>query len=848
MSTSISATRLGSQYNREYYRTHCGPPYDRSNPHWAKFFGNIAEWIVREFRPTRALDVGCAKGFLVEALRDRGVEAWGFDISEYAISEVRADMRPFCRVASLDGAIQEEYDLITCIEVLEHVSEEEGRTAIQDMTKHSRVIVFSSTPDDCDEPTHVTVRPILHWLRIFADCGFEVDHNRDVSVISPQAFVVQRCARPSNDVVFASALAITRKLELLRLNDRRLELEASLRSKDANIAEMQRKVDVAEEALRNTSESLIQTEETLKAVLNSRGWRVLNHYRDLRNLLRSNFTTFVRPKHRITYQSWIKARERRIPPQKAQVEIAQFRSRPIISVVMPVHNTPQEYLEKAIASVRSQYYPYWELCICDDGSTEVHVGRLLEEAAQSDDRIKVVFSPNSGGIVAASNKALELATGEFVAFLDHDDEFTPDALYEVVRFLQEHETADFIYSDEDKLEPNGERSDPFFKPDWSPELMLSCMYTCHLSIYRKQLVDSIGGFRRGFDGSQDYDLALRATERTTNIFHLPKILYHWRKAPSSVASARGAKPYAYEAAKRALAEHTARRGYVAEVLDGQWRGHYRVRFALRDHQLVSIIIPTRDRVELLRKCIAAIERRSTYRNYEIVIVDNDSATAETRDYLHSIKHRVLRAEGPFNFSKLNNYGVQQSAGKYLLFLNNDTEVISPDWIESMLEFCQQPDIGVVGAKLLYPNKTIQHAGVVLGLGSVQVAGHVLLGQPPETRHCFGMSCNIRNYSAVTAACMMVGRETFERVGGFDERLAAAYNDVDICLRVRKLGLRIVWTPFAQLYHCESASRGQGINSGEVRFMQQRWGQLLVNDPYYNPNLSLRRTDFELDLG
>jgi GT2 family glycosyltransferase/SAM-dependent methyltransferase len=796
-------------------------PGDRSQ-FTLKFFERVADRIKRDLNPRQVLDVGCGPGLLVEALRNRGVQAWGVDPSERAIGRVRTGIRPYCRVAPLTTPIHGDYDLITCINILEYVSETDARICIQNLTAHTHTVLFSANLIDLGKGSNESIRPVLDWLNLFADCNFVPDVLRDASFVSPQAFFAQHSeTRLAHETLMAFALAKDRDLALRREQERN-------RAASVKIAELE--------------EMLRAKDETLEAVLNSRGWQLLNRFREVRDRFHW-LGRLRRVKHNRAYQTWIRLREQRDSPDQAQVNMAQFQYRPTISVLMPVYNTPPEYLEKAITSVRKQYYPNWQLCICDDGSRQAEVRRILEDAASSDPRIKVAFSAGNEGIVSASNKALQAATSDFVAFLDHDDELTADALYEIVRFLQEHPEADFIYSDEDKLELTGERSDPFFKPDWSPELMLSCMYTCHLAAYRKQQLDAIGGLRPGFDGSQDYDLALRVSERTDKIFHIPKVLYHWRKIATSVAGMRGAKPYAYEAAKRALAEHVQRRGLKGEVLDGRWRGHYRVRFAVNTHDRVSIIIPTRDKLNILKQCIDSIEKRTKYSNYEILVVDNGSLEPHTLKYLQSVQHRVIRFAGPFNFSKLNNFAVTESTGKYLLFLNNDTEVISTDWIEAMLEFCQQPEIGAVGAKLLYPNNRIQHAGVVLGLGSVRVAGHVLLMHSAETRHCFGMSCNIRNYSAVTAACMMMRREVFEQVGGFDEGLAAAYNDVDLCLRIRGLGLRIVWTPHAQLYHHESASRGPNIDSAEVKFMQERWGTLLVKDPYYNPNLTLKRVDF-----
>ena len=540
-------------------------------------------------------------------------------------------------------------------------------------------------------------------------------------------------------------------------------------------------------------------------------------------------------KHKLTRQGIARIRE----------EIAGFAWQPLVSIATPVYNTDPQWLRKCIESVRNQLYPNWELCLADDASTEPHVRRMLREFQERDARIRVVSLAENEGIAGASNAALAMASGDFVGLLDHDDELTPDALYEVAALLQSHRDADVIYTDEDKMEPDGTRTQPFFKPDWSPEYLLSCMYTCHFTVYRKALLDRVGGFRKGFDGSQDYDLMLRVTENTGKIFHVPKVLYHWRRVNGSAADTRAAKPYAFEAGRRALSDHIQRRSKQAEPLDGKLFGFYRVRHPVDENARVSVVILTKDNVDLLRASIDSIHSKTSHPNYEILVVDNNSTDPRNEDYYAALEHPVIRSREPFNFSRLNNFGASRTTGDYLVFLNNDTEVISPEWMTAMLEFCQQPEIGVVGAKLLFPDGGIQHAGVVLGLGGV--AGHVMTGFPAGSSHYFGIGSVVRNCSAVTAACMMTRRDVFESVGGFDEGLPTAYNDVDYCLRVREKGLRIVWTPFAELYHHESASRDTAICPDAVRLMRSRWGGTLLRDPYYNPNLTLEHADLRVRL-
>uniref|UniRef100_A0A7V4E5J4 Glycosyltransferase n=1 Tax=candidate division WOR-3 bacterium TaxID=2052148 RepID=A0A7V4E5J4_UNCW3 len=563
-------------------------------------------------------------------------------------------------------------------------------------------------------------------------------------------------------------------------------------------------------------------------------------------------------KVRDDYELWILKNEPKKEDLKRMAEeCKKFKYSPKISIIMPTWNTEEKWLRKAIESVLNQVYDNWELCIADGGSTKPHVRRVLEEYARKDRRIKVKFLPENLGIAGNSNEALKLATGEFVAFLDHDDELAPFALYEVVKLLNEKPDLDFIYSDEDKIDEKGRRRDPFFKPDYSPDMFLSCNYICHLSVIRKSLVDKVGGFRLGYDGSQDYDLFLRVLEHTDKIAHIPKILYHWRMIRTSAASSTSAKPYAYEAAKKALADAMRRRGIEIEgVYDGLWLGSYRIKYKIKGNPKVSIIIPTKDKVEVLKRCIDSILNKTTYQNYEIVIVDNNSQEEKTFEYYETIKDnpkiRILEYKKPFNFSAINNYAVSKVDSEFILFLNNDTEVITPEWLSAMLEHAQRREVGAVGAKLIFPNNTIQHCGIVLGLGPHRVAGNIYY-KFPEHHGYFGTINIIRNFSAVTAACMLTKKSLFEEVGGFDEvNLPIAFNDVDYCLKLREKGYLIVYTPYAVLYHHESLSRGhedtpekQERFLREVKYMRMKWGQILDNDPYYNPNLTREREDFSI---
>lgn len=549
------------------------------------------------------------------------------------------------------------------------------------------------------------------------------------------------------------------------------------------------------------------------------------------------------------YQVWISKNEN-WDVKAIQKEIQNFKYQPTISILMPVYNVEQNWLEKCIQSVQNQFYPNWELCMADDCSTDESVRPTLEKYAKSDERIKVVFRSENGHISRATNSALEIATGEFVALLDNDDELAPIAFYEVVKALNENPELDLIYSDEDKIDMQGNRFDPAFKPDWSPDLLLGTNYISHLGVYRRSIMNEIGGFRPGFEGSQDYDLVLRFTEKTTaqRIHHIPKVLYYWRILPTSTAADQSTKGYAFEAGLKAVQEALVRRGIKGTAHHAAGNGLYDVEYEVLSTDLVSIIIPTRDGYDDMLRCLNSIVAKTSYPNYEIIVADNGS-TDERMEKLYAKfkgqlgeRFRVESIDIPFNYSRINNLAAQKAKGKYLLFLNNDTEVITPGWITKMVSFAQFERIGMVGAKLYYPNQTIQHAGVIVGLGGA--AGHCHHTYPKGDFGYFGkLEINV-NYLAVTAACCMIRKADFEQLGGFEEELTVAFNDVDLCLREYEAGHDNVWLHGVELYHYESQTRGyentpekKARFDQETKFMEDRWGKYIANDPFYNPNLS-----------
>lgn len=520
-----------------------------------------------------------------------------------------------------------------------------------------------------------------------------------------------------------------------------------------------------------------------------------------------------------------------------------------IAIFLTVHSSSFPWLEESIASVQAQWFPHWELWLCVAAVEASAISSFLKQSQKRDPRVRVAIAPGSTSVVESLNHALEQTTSEFIGLLGTHDTLAPHALAEVAHW-QHRQEADLFYSDEDELDARGRRSNPFFKPDWSPDLCLSSLYACRFGVYRRQLLLKVGGFRPEYAACLEYDLLLRCAEHSRRIIHISQVLYHKRQSPDALTeektTAQSALAEMHDNAKLALREALQRRAEVALVSDGPTLCTFHVRRQLRGEPLISIIIPTRDRLDLLGGCIDSIEKRTAYRNYELVIVDNGSREPHTLAYLSASRHRVLRDDGPFNFARLNNKAVAHAKGDYILLLNNDVEVIAEDWLAAMLEHAQREEVGAVGAQLLYADGTIQHAGVVLGLqGAAAHAHKYRLASAPGY---FYFPHLIRNYSAVTAACLLTRKAVYEGVGGLDERLAVTFNDVDFCLRLQEKGYLVVYTPHAKLYHHESRSRWrQPPPLEEKRYILARWGSLIARDPYYNPHLTLKREDFIFDL-
>jgi GT2 family glycosyltransferase/SAM-dependent methyltransferase len=986
------------KYDSDYYRTSSGPlPYERS-PHWLGFFSKIADHIAESLSPRRVLDAGCAMGFLVESLRDRGIEAWGVDVSSFAVSQVRADVRPYCIVGSiLDTIPSGRFDLVTCIEVFERISPEDVEAAADRLCQVTDAILFSSTPTDLQEATHQNVRPIRGWIEFFAKRNLYPDLLFDAQFLTPQAMLFRRRdeALPPDALTFyarvlsarslqlnghspessAQELGITSsnpdslrpKVDLAELNcdvqdlkrasaglrnsvlgqsAEREKLQVQLQRIEAAVEAANKRIDAvlssriwrilvrsgqvilsiggvlnaarrgATKAVHKTSRSMLRPgpsrdnieihfdhpqmdgERVLRQKMDIRGWAcaltgvkqiairlgdlpilpvqtgiirndVIQHLPDYPDSDRSGFkaeidcSQFPEGKnvlqievtaasgltrtmrldvvvdHRDEYAIW---RARNLPEHRRTEILSNidlFPLKPLITVVTPVFRTPPAHLRACIESVAQQYYSKWQHVLVDDGSNDAECKRILEDTAAADGRVKVSFSAVNKGIAAATNEAINLADGDFIAFLDHDDELSADALYEVVRELNARPDWDVLYSDEDKISLDGRHFDAFFKPDWSPDLHHAVNYICHFLVCRRSLLERVGGLRDGFSGSQDFDLTLRLSEQTSLFRRIPRILYHWRVSATSTALDISVKPEATMAGLKALREHLARTSPGATAIE-IFPGHYRVRYSVHDKPRVAAIVPSGGNA-LLAEALQGLLNTTEYPNMEILVVDN-SKENQVREVVTRLDdpRRLLRIVDcrrlPFNFSVLCNRGARSTDAPYLLFLNDDTSMVHADWLEAMVEHAIRPEVGAVGSLLLFPDDRIQHAGVLMGLYGL--AGHSFRLLDSRQPHYFHLPALTRNCSAVTGACLLTRAQAFWEVEGFEEReLPIAFQDVDLCLKLHERGYRIIYTPHAKLYHHESATKTLVAYPSEIEYMKKHWRHYIEDDPYYNPNLS-----------
>ena len=583
-----------------------------------------------------------------------------------------------------------------------------------------------------------------------------------------------------------------------------------------------------------------------------KGFRYLKHYgpKEFWIRLHERFEP-----EEVPYGPWYQA----YVPDQETLEAQKkhkFDYRPLISIAVPAYQTPVEFLKQMIESLISQTYPEWELCIANASPDNEEMQRILADYSAKDSRVRFCNLKENLGIAENTNRAFSMAKGEFMGLLDHDDLLAPNALYEIVQALQDHPQADALYTDEDKVTTElDEHFQPHLKPDFNLDLLRSNNYICHFFVVRRSIVEKAGGFRKEFDGAQDYDFIFRCTENAREVLHVPEILYHWRTHKASTADNPASKMYAFEAGKRAIEANLERTGTKGVVSHTQDLGFYRVKYPVQGKPLVSVIIPNKDEKETLQTCMEMLNSNTSYQNFEIIIIENNSTTDEIFRYYKELSKdpriHLLRWGKEFNYSAINNFGVAHAKGEYLLFLNNDVKSINPDWMEELLGVCQRPEVGGVGAKLIYPDNTIQHAGCVVGMGGI--AGHMFVDMPADRTGYLHKASLLQDMSAVTAACLMMKKEVFEEAGGFTEDLAVAFNDVDLCLKVRKNNHLIVYDPYAKLYHMESKTRGAEDSKEKVRrfqteieYMRCHWLDILKNgDPYYNKNLSLTKWNYSL---
>ena len=799
-------------------------PVLRSLPHSLRL--NFARFVARKFGPGPFVVIGPEREELERQFEEAGVPATVCASPAELTSPENGSAPPF--------------DLAIWFYPPER-SEDERAT--EEIAKRARDVLLIS-----GEGAEIAQRR-PHLVECFRHFGLQPDYKFDLGDLEPAALRLTRKRGDSAETrsVEAAFSRLNRYVGGLQrmLRTRLSELEAA----DQHIAKLEEKLLKLKEAKRQLKQLKQEKQALRKSPERKIGQVLLAPYRLPQKLVREVRKRFPKTGARGSappneYHRWLEAHRVKSGEIEAfRQEARAFAYQPCISIITPIFNTPVQWLTDCVESVLGQAYEKWELILIDDDSTDPGTLSLLPELVARDSRIILAKDPRRGGISAASNRGLALATGDWVAFLDHDDLLEPDALFRNVKWLQEHPDADLIYSDEDKLTEQGFDS-PIFKPDWSPDYFLSCNYLCHLTLIRLGLVREAGGFRSEFDGAQDYDLFLRVIERTNRIHHIPRVLYHWRRSDTSTADNIRRKPGSLETGRLALEAHLERQ-HLAGHISVDWRTHaYWIKRDLTETKKISIIIPVRDRIDLLARCLESVTDKTSYAPYEIVVVDNDSKSEEAREYFSRLKHRVLHYNGPFNYSAINNFAVEQTNSPWLLFLNDDIEVIENDWLTIMAEHVQRPEVGAVGPRLLYPDDTVQHAGVVMGVGGI--AEHAFRGLPAESPGVCRQLQVTRNYSAVTGACLLTRREVFQEVGGFDEeKLPVTFSDVDLCLKMRRAGYLIVYTPFAKLYHHESGTRRQSVEPPETGVMQERWAEILARDPYYNPNLSRDRADFAL---
>ena len=825
--TASAFAHLTDLYDADYYREYDGGTnYSRTEPHWIRFFDEVADNIVATLAPKSVFDAGCAIGLLVEALRDRGVDSYGVDISPWAIDQVPQSIRPYCRVGSIAEAIEGHYDLITCIEVIEHLPASQADTVVGNLCAHADAVLFSSTPDDFDDPTHLNVETTGYWASLFASHGFFRDFEHDATYLAPHAILFRKAASaadaPSLISEYERVLWRNQKVSA----DARRALEDGWKETANRVQELEESVeelvesldvqyaDASDERTVSALERLVAGTDALASSV--AGPPVVGDPDDTGQSAAED------------YRRWRASRV--VPPAPS--------SGPLFSVIVPVFDPVAEHLTACIRSVRDQTYHHWELVLVDVSSAP-HVRPICERFAALDTRIRVVRRDNAG-IAENTDDGVHASDGEWVVFLDHDDTLESHALGALAPYVADHPDADFVYSDEDKLDPQGCHVNPLFKPDWSPDLLRTVNYICHLVGIRRALYEKVGGLRPSYEGAQDYDFVLRATAKARHVGHVADILYNWRQHPGSTASDVRIKPDAHSAGRHALENFVRRNLPGAWVEPGADLTTHRVRYPVNKEK-VSIIIPFRDEPELTDACIRSLVASAPVLPIEVLLVSNQSQEDKTFAYMQDWQRdigwaQVLEFNEPFNFQKLNNWAARQAQGALLLFLNNDIEALHTGWLETLAEHAQRPEVGAVGARLFYPDGLVQHAGVAVGIGGL--ADHPWAGLHPQAWTPAGPSSWTRDFLAVTAACLMVDHEKFDQVDGFDERFIVCGGDVDLCLRLFERGLWNVMTPFARLMHRESATRQKNPPDNDVQQSLRAYAPYLAGgDPFFNPNLT-----------
>lgn len=844
-----------------------------------EYFDNLAKNIVDKFNPKTVLDCGCAMGYLVSALRRLGVEAFGVDISEYAVSKVEPEIKGNCFKTSITDKLPQvlpnNFDLVVCNRVLDCMSYDDVAIALNNLSQISDNILIG---DSCfayedNLESYVKFREYIVGLLgkngIFRDTGSKlVFGDWCLELYCKENNVVEIVKKYEKDI----ALIKSQNQKLIREN-------ALLNHKIVNYSEQ----FVFFKNLADRFNEFKKENESLKGKLfhyndtvNSRLWKRVNSLRKIYGKIREKLK-FVKKGINSIFkigfrETWNKFRRRLSDfsdyslymkdnmPSDGELVFQKnysFDKKIVFSIVVPLYNTNIDFLKEMIESVINQTYSGWELCLAD-GSDSEHgdIEKYCNKYVEKDSRIVYKKLGENMGIAGNTNAALKMAQGDYIALLDHDDLLHPSTLYECMKVVEE-KPVDIIYTDEMVFNGSIDNVELIhFKPDFSPDTLLGHNYICHFLVYSRELQNEVGYFSDECSGSQDYDMVLRLSEKAKNIVHIPKVLYFWRSHELSVASDVSVKPYCMEAAKKAISNHLKRIGREATVTDSSILSTYKIDYKIIGNPKISILIPNKDNIVYLDRCIKSILEKSTYSNFEIIIIENNSEESETEDYYKVLENkdsriRIVRYEGDFNYSKINNFGAKFVTGEYLLLLNNDTEIISPNWLEEMLMFVQRDDVGVVGAKLYYEDDTVQHAGVIVGIGGT--AGHAHKGFFKDNGGYIHRLGIVQNLSAVTGACLMTRCDVWEKMHGLDEAFKVAFNDIDFCLRVREAGYLVVFTPYAELYHYESKSRGYEDTpekkfrfSNEAKMLKERWHEIIEKgDPYYNPNFSLDSEDFQI---